>query len=323
MNLASFFMEVVFTTNFASMLLRISTPILFAAFGALIFDRAGIMNIGLEGVMLFSALAGVLCSAWSGSAMIGVSGAVGCGVLMSLFFGYCVLKLKTPGNLCALALNMLATGGTVFLLYCVTGEKGSTASLQSQSVISVELPIIKDIPILGPILSGHNLLTYAALISAVVVAILVFRTPLGLRMRAVGENPDAASSVGVNVHRIKYIALALSGVLVGLSGAYMSMGYMNWFVRDMTAGRGYIALAAEATGRGTPLGTFLSSLLFALMESLSNAMQYLQVPSELLRMIPYGATLIALSAYAVVTTRRVKRILRLPAITPEKEKVNG
>lgn len=323
MTLASFFMDVVFTTNFASMLLRISTPILFASFGALIFDRAGIMNIGLEGVMLFSALAGVLCSAWADSALVGVLGAVACGVLLSLFFGYCVLKLDTPGNLCALALNMLATGGTVFALYCITGEKGSTASLQSRSVISVDLPLIKDIPVLGPILSGHNLLTYLALISAVAVAILVFRTPLGLRMRAVGENPDAASSVGINVRRIKYTALALSGALIGLSGAYMSMGYMNWFVRDMTAGRGYIALAAEATGRGTPLGTFLSSLLFALMESLSNAMQYLQVPSELLRMIPYAATLVALSTYSIVTTRRVRRILRTPARQAGKEQVNG
>lgn len=307
MNVFTFFTQVVFTTNFASMLLRISTPILFAAFGALIFARAGIRNIGLEGVMLFSSLSGVLASAWSGSAFVGILGAVICGVLISLLFGYCVLKLKTPANLCSLALNMLAAGGTIFLLYVCTGEKGSSVSLKSQSVPRIDIPLLQDIPVLGPILSGHNLLTYLAFAAAILVSILVFKTPLGLRMRAVGENPDAASSVGVNVHKIKYIALALSGVLAGLAGGFMSMGYMNWFVRDMTAGRGFIALAAMETGRATPIGTFLSSMLFALMESMSNALQLLNVPSELLRMIPYASTLLSLTIFAIVTASRAKK----------------
>ena len=310
MTIWEFITETIFTTNFASMLLRISTPILFGAFGALLFDKAGIMNIGLEGVMLFSALAGVIVSSLFQSSLLGVCGAVCCGVLLSLFFGYCVMRLKTPGNLCALALNMFATGGTIFLLYWITGEKGSSSALQSVSVASIEIPFLQDIPVLGPILSGHNILTYMALICAVLVAILVFHTPIGLRIRAVGENPDAASSVGIDVCRIRYLALGLSGAMIGMGGAYMSMGYMNWFVRDMTAGRGYIALAAEATGQGTPIGTFLSSLLFALMESLSNALQVMSVPGELLKMIPYGATLIALTAYGIVTTRRVKKIMR-------------
>ena len=310
MTIWEFITETIFTTNFASMLLRISTPILFGAFGALLFDKAGIMNIGLEGVMLFSALAGVIVSSLFQSSLLGVCGAVCCGVLLSLFFGYCVMRLKTPGNLCALALNMFATGGTIFLLYWITGEKGSSSALQSVSVASIEILFLQDIPVLGPILSGHNILTYMALICAVLVAILVFHTPIGLRIRAVGENPDAASSVGIDVCRIRYLALGLSGAMIGMGGAYMSMGYMNWFVRDMTAGRGYIALAAEATGQGTPIGTFLSSLLFALMESLSNALQVMSVPGELLKMIPYGATLIALTAYGIVTTRRVKKIMR-------------
>lgn len=297
----------VFNTSFVSMLLRISTPIMFGAFGAMLFDKAGIMNIGLEGVMLFSALSGVIFSSLMQSALCGVLGAILCGVLLSLFFGYCVMKLKTPGNLCALALNMLATGGTIFLLYWITGEKGSSAALQSISVPTVEIPFIKDIPVLGPILSGHNILTYLAFLCAIVVSVLIFHTPIGTRMRAVGENAEAASSVGINVHRVRYLALVLSGVMIGLGGAFMSMGYMNWFVRDMTAGRGYIAIAAEATGQGTPIGTFLSAMLFALMESLSNALQIMSVPSELLRMIPYAATLIALTAYGIATTRRIKR----------------
>jgi simple sugar transport system permease protein len=219
-----FLTEVVFTSNFAGMLLRIATPIIFGAYGALIFDRAGINNIGIEGVMLFSALGGVLVSAWTQSTFWGVLGAVTVGVLLSLLFGYCVLKLKAPGNLSSMALNMLGDGGTVFLLYVFAGEKGASVSLPSKSVPVIELPVIKDIPVLGPILSGNNILTYIALISAVAVSIMMFHTPLGLRMRAVGESPDAASSVGIKVHNVKYLALALSGVLIGLGGAFMSMG---------------------------------------------------------------------------------------------------
>lgn len=309
MTFYEFITEVILTPSFASMLLRISTPILFGAFGALLFDKAGVMNIGLEGVMLFSALAGVIASSVFQSSFLGVCGAICCGVLLSIFFGYCVMRLKTPGNLCALALNMFATGGTIFLLYWITGEKGSSSALPSISVPSVEIPVFKDIPVLGEILSGHNILTYLALICAVIVSILVFHTPIGLRIRAVGENPDAASSVGINVCNIRYLALGLSGAMIGMGGAYMSMGYMNWFVRDMTAGRGYIALAAEATGQGTPIGTFLSSMLFALMESLSNALQVMQVPGELLKMIPYAATLIALTSYGIVMTHRVKKVV--------------
>ena len=305
--IGEFFTEVLFTANFASMLLRIATPILLAAYGALIFDHTGIRNIGLEGVMLFSALTGVLFSAWLQSAFWGVLGAIATGVLLSLLFGYCVLKLKAPENLCSMALNMLAAGGTIFILYVCVGEKGASVTLPSKTIPNIDIPLIKDIPVVGTILSGHNLLTYISLLAAVVVSVMMFHTPLGLRMRAVGENPDAASSVGIKVDNMKYLALGLSGVLAGLAGAFMSMGYMTWFVRDMTAGRGFIAIAAEATGRGTPWGTFLSSLLFALMESLSNALQPLHVPSELLRMIPYGTTLISIMVFAIVTSRRSKR----------------
>ena len=308
MTIEEFFINIIFTADFVRMCLRITTPILLAALGAIIFDRSGILNIGIEGIMLLSALTGVLVSAKAQSWVLGLLCAIMCAVFISLVYGYCVLRLKTPRALCSLAINAFGAGGSVFILYLVTGQKGNTASLASISIPAIEIPYIKDISIIGAILSGHNVVTYLAFISIFLVWFLLFKTPLGLRMRAVGENPDAAQSVGIDEHRIKYIALMLSGVLIGASGAFMSMGYMNYFVRDMTAGRGFIALAAEATGRATPIGTALSALLFGFMGSIATATQSFNIPGEILSMIPYVTTLFALAMYGMLTERTRKKV---------------
>ena len=308
MTIGTFFTNIVLTIDFLDMLLRMTTPILLAALGAVIFDRSGIVNIGIEGIMLLSALTGVLISAGAQSWILGLLCAVLCSIFVSLLYGYFVLKLKTPLTLCSLAINALGAGGTIFILQLVTGEKGNTASLASISIPTIVIPFIKDIPIVGAILSGHNIITYLAFISIFLVKFLLYKTPLGLRMRAVGENPDAARSVGINEHKIKYTALILSGILIGMSGAFMSMGYMNYFVRDMTAGRGFIALAAEITGQATPIGTALSSLLFGLMGSIGTALQSLNIPGELLSIIPYVSTLLALLIYNMHKKRQMKKV---------------
>lgn len=299
-------MKTIFSVDFAFSILRITTPILFAALAAVVADRAGVTNIGLEGIMMICALTGVIFSAWTQSAFVGLLCAMAMGMLVALAIGFFSLQLKTDIILAGIAVNMLGGGGTIFFMYLASGDRGYSANLASKVMPNIDIPILKSIPILGDIFSGHNILTYFALICVFLVWVLLYKTPLGLKIRAVGENPHAADSVGVSVKNISYIALAISGVLAGLGGAFMSMGYMTSFNTNMTAGRGFIALAAEAMGRGEPLGTLLASLLFGFADALANNMQRLGLPAELLQMTPYIFTIVGLSIYAGKTVSKVK-----------------
>ena len=299
-------LNIIFSSDFVFSIIRVTTPILLAALGALISDRAGIVNIGLEGIMLMSALSGVLCSAFSGNAFIGLFGALAMGIIMSFILAYFTLEMKSDVILGGIALNLFASGGSVFILYLFTGDKGTSASLPSKVLPEINIPLIENIPIIGDILSGHNLITYLAILSTVIVYFMLNRTSLGRKIRAVGENYQAAESVGINVKKIRYLALAISGLFAGLGGAFLSMGYVSWFSRNMSAGRGWIALAAEAMGKGTTIGTALTSILFGAANALSNALQVMNVPSELVGTIPYLATVIGLAVYSIKETRKKK-----------------
>lgn len=302
--------SIIFSASFGYAILRVTTPILFASLAALISNKAGVINIGLEGIMLSAALAGVVTSAFSQSALVGIICAVIVGMLMSLLLAYFSLNLKSDIILTGIALNLLASGGTVFLLYLAAKDKGISISLKSMVAPEISIPLLNKIPVIGQVLSGHNVLTYISLLSVVIVNILLYKTPLGLKIRAVGENANAADSVGISVKKIQYLALLLSGVFASLGGAYMSMGYVSWFSRDMTAGRGFIALAAEAMGRGTPMGTFLASLIFGFADALSNVMQSLRVPAEFVQMVPYLTTILGLVIYSAQQANKTKKIRR-------------
>lgn len=299
-------LDIILTPDFAFSAIRVTTPLLFAALGALISDRAGAVNIGLEGIMLMAALAGVVFSAYTQSALIGLLGAVLIGLITASILAYFTLKLKTDVILGGIALNFFANGGTIFVLYYLTGDKGTSSSLTSMVLPNIQIPVIKSIPVIGEIISGHNILTYVAVLSAVGVWFLLDKTALGLRIRSVGENENAAKSVGINVTRIRYITIALSGIFAGLGGAFLSMGYVSWFSRGMSAGRGWIALAAEAMGRGTVLGTALSSVLFGVADALSNTLQLLNIPAELIKILPYVVTVAGLLIYAIRETNKSK-----------------
>ena len=273
-------LHAIFSADFVYSVLRLTTPILLAGLGALITDRAGVMNIGLEGIMLCAALAGVIGSAMTQNAFLGFLFALLVGMALGLLMAYFAIHLKTDMVLTGIAMNLLASGGTVFVLYAVANDKGMSTSLKSLTMPVINIPFIQDIPVIGTVISGHNLLTYLALISVAAMWILLYKTPLGLRIRVVGENSHAAESVGIHVKKVQYIALAISGILAAMGGAYMSMGYMDKFARDMTAGRGFIALAAEALGRGTPVGTLLSSLVFGTADALGSNLQVLDIPVQ-------------------------------------------
>jgi len=297
----------IFSSQFVAMWLRVATPLIYVSLGALICEKSGVVNLGLEGIMLSSALAGVVGSAYSHSLFVGVLSAIAMGVLLSVVFAYFHLVLKTNAVLCGTAINTFSSGFTVFLLELLTGEKGSSSSLKSMAFGTWNIPVIEDIPVLGDILSGHNVLTYIAFAMVFVVWYLIYKTPLGLRIRAAGENEEAINSVGISTIKVRFIAVILCGILASIGGMYLSMGYLNMFVRDMAAGRVFISLAANAMGHCTPVGNFLSALLFAFFDGLSNILQLLKIPSEFVQMLPYLATIVGLTIYSIQVNRNLKK----------------
>lgn len=287
----------IFSALFLASVLRISTPLILPALGGLVSELAGVINIALEGIMLVSAFTGVMVSAYSESVWLGVAAGILAGTLFSIVLAFFHLYLETDIILAGIALNIMAQGGTIFLLYTFTGDKGNSSSLASGAVPNVTIPIIDKIPALGTILSGHNIFTYLAFILALVVAVFLYRSPLGAHIRAVGENPEAAASVGINVKRTQTIAIGISGFLASLGGLSLSMAYLTLFQNSMTAGRGFIALAAVFLGGRAPWGTVLAAIVFGFADALSNQLGSLDIPPQWVQMIPYAATIIALVGY--------------------------
>lgn len=284
-------------------LLRVTTPILLAALGVHISQRAGVLNLGIEGMMLAAALAGVVASAAAGSAWIGLMGALVMGMALAAALAFAVHVLKADLILSGIALNMLAASGTTLVLFMLTGDKGMSGSLASKVLPSVTLPVIADIPVLGTVLSGHHILTYLAFLLVPLTAIVMMRTPFGVRLRAVGENAEAAASAGIDVVRMQVSALLISGLFAGAAGAFLSMGYVSWFSQNMSAGRGFVALAADLMGQGSAWGTMLASVLLGGAEAVVIALQGRGLPSELLQAVPYIVPVIAL----VIHARRRRR----------------
>jgi len=302
--------EIIFSADFLFVVLRVTTPILFAALAVTVAARSGIFNMGVEGMMLLSALIGVIFSAKFQNPWIGLLIALIFGAIFGLSLGFMVLKLKKDAILAGVAINLMASGVTIFLLYLVSGDRGVSSSLKSLPLPNISLPIIESIPFLGTVLSRHNVLTYVAFASAILVHVLLYKTPLGLKIRAVGENKKSAESVGINVHKIQYIALALSGILAAFGGAFLSMGYLSWFTNGMTAGRGFIGLAANAMGGGTPIGGLIVSLIFGIADAMANVFQTgINVPYELVQMIPYITTIVGLSVYSYNRMKKREKMI--------------
>ena len=297
--------------NFGFSVLRLSTPLIFAALAAAISKKAGMLNMALEGMMLTAALAGVLFAGVSGNVWIGLSGAVVFGVLVSFVIAFSNLSGKTDLYLTCIAFNLATAGGTTFVMYIITGEKSTTAAaIKAYTLPTLNIPLIDKIPLLGGMISGHNILTYISFLSIFLVWFFFYKTRLGLRLRAVGENPNAASSVGINVKNIGYISFLLSGVLCGFAGAFMSMGWVSFFMKNMVNGRGYIGLSANNIAAGNPQGSALAAVFFGFSDALATTLkgQGGDFPTEFLEMIPYAATVIALVIISVIRMARLKRI---------------
>ena len=305
----------IFSAVFLAAILRVTTPILLPSLGALISEKAGVLNIGLEGMMLSSAFTGVVVSAyaqdWFGAEVgtsigpwLGLLLGVSVSLLLSFVLALFHLDLKGDLFLSGIALNIFGSSATVAIMFELTGDRGNTSTLASLQMPFIQLPeFINDIPLVGAFLFGvfdnQSVMTWLAFIAVFVVAFFLYRMPIGMHLRAVGENPEAAASVGINVKRIRYMALLISGFFAGLGGIHMSMGYLQLFQRDMTNGRGFIALVTPSLGGGTPIGTMVASSIFGFFDALGIRMGSLEIPSQLPQSIPYFATVLALVIYAL------------------------
>lgn len=295
--------------TFLFSVIRVSTPLIFGAMAACITQKAGLLNMGLESMMLASALAGVMVSGATQSAFLGVLGGMAAGVLITAILCYFAFILKSDLYLTSIAMNAALVSGTVFVMFLATGSKAYTVStINSKTIGSLNIPLLEDIPILGTIFSGHNLLTYIAFICVILVWFLLFKTKLGLRIRSVGENPMAAESVGISTKKIYFLSFGLGGFLASLGGVYMSMGYLAWFARDMIAGRGFISMSAMNIANAQPVGSMFSAIMFGASDAMSNYMQLTnRFPSEIISMFPYVVTIILLVIMTIIRVKRENR----------------
>jgi general nucleoside transport system permease protein len=300
-----------FDANLISSILRFVTPILLAALGGLICERAGVFNIALEGMMVTGAFAAVVGSFFTGSPLLGVLLAMFAGMLISLIFAVLAINLKGDMIVLGIATNLMTSGLTVFLLRTIFGVKGAFQDPSLLGLTNIHIPILQDLPFLGPLLSGHNLVVYSALVLVVVVQLFLFRHKLGLRLRGVGEEPEAAATLGVSVNKLRYLAILASGVLCGLAGAQLSLGNVTLFVENMSAGRGWIAVAAVMLGQAHPIGVFGASVLFGLSDTISFRLQGMGLASQFTDMVPYLVTL--LSLFAIELQRRRRSLIKAEA----------
>lgn len=298
--------DAILSANFLSSAVRMATPLVFVAMAACLGRKADILCIAYEGMMLFAALGGALGSAFTGSVLLGALVGIIAGMIIALIFAYFVLYLDTDAMLIGLALNTLGSCGTIYLMYMLLGRKSDTTSVTSYSFSNIHLEFLEDVPVIGALIGNQNVLTYVAIICTILVFIFIFKTPLGLRIRSVGEDPSAAVSVGINVNRTKFIALLISGLLASFGGIFMSMAYIPYFTKDMVSGRGFIGIAACNLASGHPIGAALFALVFGAADALANIAQGFRLPYQFASMIPYIITIIGLCFAGMSGTRKKK-----------------
>jgi ABC-type uncharacterized transport system permease subunit len=273
--------------------LRFATPLAFAAIGGIFSERSGVVNIGLEGMMLSGAFFGIWAAAWSGSWVVGILMAMVFGGLLALIHAFFSIHLQADQIVSGTAINFLALGVTGYLFRFIYGTEGTPSDVSR--IPTVTVPGLENIPFIGEVIGSMNLMIWLMLALLVSSWIVLFKTPIGLRIRSVGEHPKAADTVGISVYGIRYASVVLSGMLAALGGAYLSIGFVGSFNENMTVGRGFIALAAVIFGKWRPFPAFAACLLFGFSSALAQRLQNeADISANLLQTLPYVLTLIAL-----------------------------
>ncbi|MBR4471882.1 MAG: ABC transporter permease [Erysipelotrichaceae bacterium] len=306
MNLFRQLLPLIFSANFLSTVIRVATPLILCAMAACIGKQANVQTITYEGMMLFAALAGTLGTSYTNSLVGGIITGIIASVLIAAIYGYFNIYLDTYDTLLGIAMNNFSNYFTIFLLFVLIGRKADSSTVVSYNYPIINIPIIKDIPVIGTILSGQSLVTWFAIISVFVAHFIVYKSTLGLRIRSVGRSPEAASSLGIDVRKTKMIAMLISGVFAGLAGEFMSMSYISFFTKNMVAGRGFIGIAASNLALGRPLYGLLYALMFAVSQVIANQLQMLQFTYQFANMIPYIITIIGLCITGSAEMRKEK-----------------
>lgn len=273
-----------------------SIPIVLGALSGILCERAGVVNIAIEGMMITGALTGAVFGSLFGL-WVGALAAIIAGGLIALIHAVLSIKYKVDQIISGTIINIFTIGITSYIVTKILQEREWQYLNESGIFLPISIPLLSKIPYIGPILFNHNIFVYSMYILVIVLSIALFRTKWGLRMRAVGEHPKAADTLGINVFRIRYISVLLSGMLAGFAGSYFSLGSAGYFNQSMTAGRGFIGLAAMIFGNWTPVGSLGAGLLFGFSEALATNLQLLNfpIPSEILLMVPYVLTMVVLA----------------------------
>ncbi len=291
-----FDLDMILSTTFRSL-----PPLLLAGLGGIITARVGLLNLGLEGMMLIGAFFAVIANYYTGSAMMGLLVAALVGALMGWVFAVFYLKFKVDNIIISVAFNMFAIAITKYLLNVLFDTSGAFASDKITKMPVVPIPFLQGIPGLQA-LDSLSIVFWLAIILTLVLSFVINRTPWGLHIRATGLNDTAVNTAGVNPTKVRYICVILSGVFCGIAGAYLSTGYLAMFTNNMTAGRGFLGNIASIIGNRTPLGALAGSLLFSFTEGITMKIQTFGFPSQLIQLIPY------LAAFAVVIATSLKNL---------------
>ena len=281
------------TTSVLSFSLRYAIPLIIAAMVGLVCERSGVINIGIEGQLLMSAFAGFFGAAVTGSLILGTLFGIGTGLIMGAVFATGAVAWKMDQIISGTSINIIATGLTSFFY--------AQGQVLPASTPVVAIPYLKDLPLVGPVLFNNGLFTYAAIIIVIFLQIMLFLTIWGLRTRAVGENPSAADTSGINVQRTRFINVTLAGGLAGVAGAYLSLEAAGTFERGFTAGRGFTALAIMIFGAWNPVGAFAAALFFGLTQGVASQLQadeVVDIPPQFINMLPCVLTIVLLAVVA-------------------------
>lgn len=279
-------------------MIRIVTPILLAALGEVVIERAGILNLGLEGMLLSGAFIGFMVARLSDSLWLGVLGAAAGGAVLGLLVAFLAVTLKVDQVVSGLALNLFCSGSTYFLYRVLFGANSGTPVAKIQIFRPLEIPFLAQIPVLGEVFFSQQALTYFALLMTPVVSFFLYRTRYGLEIRACGENPRALDVKGVNVTRLQYGAAVFAGVMAAIGGAFLTLASAGMFLTDMSGGRGWLAIVMVLAGNWRPAGILVAGLIFSLLDSLQYTVQGIgvQFPYQILLALPYIAAIVLLVA---------------------------
>ena len=301
----------VFQVGFFAAVIRIATPLIFATIGELFAERAGILNLGIEGIMLLSAMLGFSAAYFTGSLWLGVATALLAGAVAGLLMGVLTVSLGLSQHVSGIGLTLLCSGLAFFLYRLIFGQPSMPPNIKAFEPVAV--PVLSSIPVIGAVLFNQHALVYGALLLVPLTAFVLYRTPWGLNLRTVGENPHAADGAGVSVAAARYQALMLSGALMGAAGAFLSMAQFNAFTFGVISGRGWVCIALVVFGQWSPWRSAAGAFLFALIDALQLRLQassFIDVPYQVFLMMPFVLTIVGMAL--------VSRNARAPAalLTP-------